>query len=44
VQGSAIGLKLQAESWLDVSPTMFVSFDAAYGTAFQEYWSLARLG
>jgi hypothetical protein len=23
---------------------MFVSFDASYGTAFQEYWSLARLG
>lgn len=44
VQGSAVGLKLQTESWLDVSPSTFVSFDAAYGTAFQEYWSLARLG
>ena len=44
VQGSAVGLKLQAESWLDVSPTTFLSLDASYGTAFQEYWSLARIG
>ena len=38
------GLKLVAESWLDVSPPWFLSADAAYGTAFQQYWSLARVG
>ena len=44
VQGSAVGLKLAAESWLDLSPLWFLSVDASYGTAFQQYWSLARLG
>ncbi|MGV1014670.1 MAG: cellulose biosynthesis protein BcsS [Methyloceanibacter sp.] len=44
VQGSEIGLRLQAETWLDISPRLFFSADAAYGTAFQEYCSLARLG
>jgi hypothetical protein len=44
VQGSALGLRLQAESWIDLSEKLFLSADAAYGTAFQEYWSLARLG
>jgi len=44
VQGSALGLRLQAESWLDLSEKVFLSADAAYGTAFQEYWALARLG
>jgi len=43
VQGSALGFKLQAESWLDLSERFFLSADASYGTAFQEYWSLARL-
>lgn len=44
VQGSAVGLRLQAESWFDLSARSFLSVDAAYGTAFQEYWSLARYG
>jgi cellulose biosynthesis protein BcsS len=44
VQGSALGLRLQAESWLDLSARSFLSVDASYGTGFQEYWSLARLG
>jgi hypothetical protein len=44
VQGSEVGLKLQAESWLDYSPRIFFSLDASYGTAFQEYWTLARAG
>ena len=44
VQGSALGLRLQAESWLDLSARSFLSVDASYGSAFQEYWSLARLG
>jgi hypothetical protein len=44
VQGSAVGLKLAAESWLDLSPLWFLSVDASYGTAFQQYWSLARAG
>jgi hypothetical protein len=39
-----VGLRLQAESWFDLSDRTFLSVDAAYGTAFQEYWSLARLG
>lgn len=44
VQGEALGFKLQAEAWVDVSERVFLSADAAYGTAFQEYWTLARLG
>jgi cellulose biosynthesis protein BcsS len=44
VQGSEVGLKLQAESWFDYSPRTFFSLDASYGTAFQEYWTLARAG
>jgi len=44
VQDSELGLRLQAESWLDLSTRTFLSADAAYGTAFQEYWSLVRLG
>ena len=44
MQGSALGLRLQAESWLDLSARSFLSADASYGTAFQEYWSLVRLG
>jgi hypothetical protein len=44
VQGSEVGLKLQAESWLDYSPRTSFSLDASYGTAFQEYWTLARTG
>jgi hypothetical protein len=44
VQGSAVGAKLAAESWLDLSPLWFLSVDASYGTAFQQYWSLARVG
>jgi hypothetical protein len=44
VQGSALGFKLQAESWFDLSERYFLSADAAYGTAFQEYWAQARLG
>jgi hypothetical protein len=44
VQGSELGLELLAETWLDISPALFLSADASYGTAFQDYWSLARLG
>ncbi len=44
VQGSELGFRLQAETWLDISPRFFLSADAAYGTAFQEYCALARLG
>ncbi len=44
VQGSELGLRLAIENWLDVSPRLFVSADASYGTAFQEYCALARIG
>jgi Cellulose biosynthesis protein BcsS len=44
VQGTELGLILQAELWRDLSERSFLSFDASYGTAFQEYWSLLRLG
>jgi hypothetical protein len=44
VQGSELGLRLQEETWLDISPRLFLSADASYGTAFQEYCALARLG
>ncbi|MGE5259447.1 MAG: cellulose biosynthesis protein BcsS [Actinomycetota bacterium] len=44
VQGSEIGLWLATENWLDISPKLFLSVDASYGTAFQEYCALTRLG
>ncbi len=44
VQGSAVGAKFVAESWYDFSPLWFGSLDASYGTAFQQYWSRARVG
>ena len=44
VQGSELGLRLQAETWFDISPRVFLSADAAYGTAFQKYCGLARFG
>lgn len=44
VQGSAVGAKLVAETWWDATERLYASLDASYGTAFQEYWSLARLG
>lgn len=44
VQGSEVGLRLAIETWTDLSPRLFVSADASYGTAFQEYCSLVRLG
>ncbi|MEG6508683.1 cellulose biosynthesis protein BcsS [Methyloligella sp. 2.7D] len=44
VQGSAVGLRVQAESWFDLSARSFVTLDASYGTAFQEYWTASRLG
>jgi hypothetical protein len=44
VQGTELGLILQAELWREMSERSFLSFDASYGTAFQEYCSLLRLG
>src|SRR5581483_11026263 len=44
VQGSEVGLRLALETWTDLSPRLFVSADASYGTAFQEYCALARIG
>ena len=37
-------LARRRRDWIDLSPTWHLSADAAYGTAFQEYWSLARIG
>ena len=44
VQGTAIGVRLLVETWYDISPRWFVSADASYGSAFQQYYSLARVG
>jgi len=44
VQGMEIGVRLLAETWYDISQRWFVSADASYGSAFQEYFSLARVG
>lgn len=44
VQGTELGFRLLAETWYDIAPRWFLSTDASYGTAFQEYFSLARLG
>lgn len=44
VQGSEVGLRLAAETWYDFGVRWYASADASYGTAFQEYWSLARIG
>ena len=44
VQGTAVGARFVAETWYEFSPLWFASLDASYGTAFQQYWSRARLG
>lgn len=44
VQGSALGARLVAEAWYEFSSRWFASADGSYGTAFQQYWSRARLG
>jgi Cellulose biosynthesis protein BcsS len=44
VRGSEVGLRLLAETWFDISQRLYLSADASYGTAFQEYCSLVRLG
>lgn len=44
VQGSEVGLRFVAETWYELASRWYASVDASYGTAFQEYWSLARIG
>lgn len=44
VQGTELGLRLTVETWTDISDRWFLSADGAYGTAFQEYWQLTRIG
>ena len=44
VQGTEVGLRLIAETWYELAPRWFASADASYGTAFQQYWSRARIG
>jgi hypothetical protein len=43
-RGARWVLRLQQETWLDISPRFYLSADASYGTAFQEYCALPRLG
>ena len=42
--GERDGLPHRRRELDDLSPIWHLSADAAYGTAFQEYWSLARVG
>jgi len=44
VQGTELGLRLQAEGWYDISERFYVSADASYGTAFEAHCALALLG
>jgi hypothetical protein len=44
VQGTEVGMRLTLETWTDISERWFLSADGSYGTAFQEYWQLTRLG
>lgn len=44
VQGTEFGLRLTVETWTDIGERWFLSADGAYGTAFQEYWQLTRIG
>nr|WP_244500431.1 cellulose biosynthesis protein BcsS [Methyloceanibacter methanicus] len=44
VQGTELGLRLTLETWTDLSKRLFLSADASYGSAFQEYWELTRIG
>ncbi|GFO82365.1 MAG: hypothetical protein A49_19920 [Methyloceanibacter sp.] len=44
VQGTALGLRIALETWADLSGRWFLSADASFGTAFQEYWELTRIG
>jgi len=44
VQGTELGLRVTLETWTDISDRWFLSADGAYGTAFQDYWQLTRIG
>ncbi|MEM8575965.1 MAG: cellulose biosynthesis protein BcsS [Pseudomonadota bacterium] len=44
IQGTELGLRLTLETWTDISDLWFLSADGGYGTAFQEYWQLSRIG
>lgn len=44
VQGSEVGVRLTLETWYDISDRWFLSADASYGSAFQDYWELTRIG
>lgn len=44
VQGTELGLRVSLETWTDRSEHWFLSADACYGTAFQSYWELTRIG
>lgn len=44
VQGTALGLRIALETWADLTGRWFLSADASFGTAFQEYWELTRIG
>jgi len=44
VRGSRWGAKVKLESWRNIGARAFLSLDASYGTAFDDYWILGRLG
>lgn len=44
VQGTEIGVRVALELWRDISDRWFVSADGVYGSAFQDYFQLTRLG
>ncbi len=44
VNGSVTGLKVQVETWKDLSNTAWVSGDFSYSTSYDDYWLQGRVG
>jgi len=44
VQGTAVGLKLRGEAWLNPTPQTLAAFEAEYATAFQTHYAKGKLG
>ena len=44
VQATELGLRLTAKTWYEIAARWPASADASYGSAFEAYWNLARIG
>jgi len=44
VQGTAVGLKLRGDAWLNPTPQTLAAFEAEYATGFQTHYAKGKLG